>query len=147
MVDRPFIGKWISCLYRTGQSFCDQRVAEHGITNGGFPYMMYLCQQEGVTQDAMSRYFNMDKATTARAISRLESSGLVERQIDSSDRRANKVYLTEKGRAMEPVLRGILEEWAAMMSVGLTAEERETVYNLVERMARNAIAYREKQSL
>lgn len=136
----PYIGKWISCMYRISQTYFDQMFEKFGIGSGHFSFLLCLYRQEGVTQEAISKKLYIDKATTARAMMKLESLGYVERHVDEEDRRANKVYLTEKGRAIEPEIRRCLKEWAEFVTEGLTEEEARQAYSLLERMALNAIS-------
>ena len=144
MQERPYMGKWISILYRTGQAYFDKSFADYGIGNKHYRYLLFLYRQEGVTQDIMSKYFYVDKATTARAILALEEQGYIFRQVDLKDKRANKVFLTEKGRAMEPVIRAVLNDWAEVMTSDLTAAERSTVYGLLQKMACKAADMKER---
>ena len=138
------MGKWISILYRTGQAYFDKSFADYGIGNKHYRYLLFLYRQEGVTQDIMSKYFYVDKATTARAILALEEQGYIYRQVDLKDKRANKVFLTAKGRAMEPVIRAVLDDWADLMTSNLTPAERSTAYNLLQKMACNAADVKEQ---
>ena len=138
------MGKWISILYRTGQAYFDKSFADYGIGNKHYRYLLFLYRQEGVTQDIMSKYFYVDKATTARAILALEEQGYIFRQVDLKDKRANKVFLTEKGRDMEPVIRAVLNDWAEVMTSDLTAAERSTVYGLLQKMACKAADMKER---
>ena len=138
------MGKWISILYRTGQAYFDKSFADYGIGNKHYRYLLFLYRQEGVTQDIMSKYFYVDKATTTRAILALEEQGYIFRQVDLKDKRANKVFLTEKGRAMEPVIRAVLNDWAEVMTSDLTAAERSTVYGLLQKMACKAADMKER---
>lgn len=139
MAEKPSIGKWISCLYRIGQSFFDQYVNEYGIGLGHYSCLMCLFRGDGITQDAISKFTNTDKATTTRSITKLKALGYVERCIDSEDRRAYKVYLTQKGRDSESDIKQILRRWADVITDGFTPAETEDAYELVERMALNAI--------
>lgn len=147
IIDRPYIGKFISVLYRTAQSFFDKNFKESGIGSGHFSYLLYLYRQEGVSQDVMAKHFNVDKATTARAMAKLEAIGYIRRAEDPSDRRAYLVYLTDQGRALEPAIRAVLKEWALLITEDLSQEERDVVYRLLKRMAEKAIAAKEQQFL
>ena len=139
MERKPYIGKWISCIYRIGQSFFDQYFDEYGIGFGHYSCLLCLFRKEGITQDAISKFTNTDKATTTRSIAKLIELGYVKRHVDPDDRRAYKVYLTEKGRKIEPEVRQILKKWANLITDGFTPAEAESAYNLVERMASNAL--------
>jgi len=147
MTEKPYIGKWISCIYRIGQSFFDQYFHEYGIGLGHYSCLLCLFRRDGITQDAISKFTNTDKATTTRSITRLESLGYVKRQVDLDDRRAYKVYLTEKGREIEPEMRQILRKWADLITDGFTPTETENAYDLVERMSLNAIALKANMNI
>jgi DNA-binding MarR family transcriptional regulator len=146
-IDRPYVGKFISILYRTAQSFFDKYFEELGISSGHFSYLLYLYRQEGVSQDVMAKYLNVDKANTARAMAKLETLGYIRRVEDPVDRRANLVYLTEQGRVLEPKIRAVLKEWALLITEDLNEEERELARSLLKRMAEKAIAAKEQQFL
>lgn len=145
MKKTPYIGKWISCLHRSGQTFFDYHLAEFGLGsgNGYFACLRYLFRQEGVTQDAISKYVNIDKTTIARAIMKLETLGYVTKQIDPIDRRAYKVYLTKKGRDFQPKLEATLALWTTSLTHGFTPEEKTMVFSLLEKMTHNALTLKE----
>ena len=139
MAGKPYIGKWIACIYRIGQSFFDQYFDEYGIGLGHYSCLLCLFRGDGITQEAISKFTNTDKATTTRSITKLEALGYVTRHVDLDDRRAYNVYLTKKGRDIEPEVRQILRKWADLITDGFTPAEKENAYQLVERMALNAI--------
>lgn len=142
----PYIGKWISCLYRTGQSFFDYHLDTYGLGsgNGYYACLTYLFRQEGITQDTISKHVTIDKTTIARAIMKLEALGYIVRHVDPIDRRAYKVYLTDKGRALQPTIEATLTQWTSSLTQGFTPTETQMAYRLLERMAQNAIIIKEK---
>lgn len=146
MAEKPYMGKWISILYRIAHSFFfDKFFEKYGIGSGNFGYLMSLYREEGVTQDALTKKLNYDKATTTRALMRLESLGYIVRKNDFDDKRAYRVYLTDRGRALEPYVRKVLETWAGLITEGFTEEEKKTAYDLLQRMANHAISTKEKK--
>jgi DNA-binding MarR family transcriptional regulator len=140
MAEGPYIGKWVSMLYRAGQVYLDRRTEGSGIAGAYIPFLLCLYRQDGVTQDAISTYLNVDKATTARAIAALEGLGHVFRERDLADKRAYKVFLTESGRLLEPNLRAELQNWSGIVTENFTDKEQEVAYQLLQRMATNAVA-------
>lgn len=133
-------------MHRTAQSFYDKCFEELGIGSGHFSYLLFLYRQEGVSQDSMAKFFNVDKAATARAVARLEALGYIRRAKDPHDRRAYLIYLTEQGRALEPQIRSVLKNWALLITEDLSLEERDLAYSLLRKMANKAIAVREQHS-
>jgi DNA-binding MarR family transcriptional regulator len=131
------IGGVISYLYRTTQVCLAKRLVPYNIGSGQFPFLMALYHSDGITQETLARERRFDKATITRAITRLEEEGYVRRVRDEDDRRAYRLFLTEKGRALEPAMRAIGAEWSRTMLAGFSEEERRAVMDLVLRMMEN----------
>jgi DNA-binding MarR family transcriptional regulator len=140
MAEGPYIGKWVSVLYRIGQTYLDRKAEASGVGGGYYPFLLCLYRKDGVTQDAISTYLSVDKATTARAVAALENLGHVTRERDPADKRAYRVFLTETGRRLEPKLRAELKHWAGIVTADFTDQEQKIACKLLERMAANAIA-------
>ena len=51
---------------------------------------------EGVKQNELAEPLDLAPITLGRLIDKLTSAGLVERRDDAADRRANRLFLTEK---------------------------------------------------
>ncbi|VBB05956.1 Hypothetical protein LUCI_1167 [Lucifera butyrica] len=141
----PYIGKWITVLYRLRHSFYDRCFAEYGFGGSQFLFLLALSHREGATQDEISKHLNVDKATTARALAGLEKLGYVRRETSPDDLRAYKVFLTEQGRSLEPKIQIILRQWAGLIMEGFTPDEQKSAYDLLERMAQNAVTFRFSQ--
>lgn len=81
----------------------------------------------------------IDKATTAKALKKLEENGYIYRQCDDVDRRYNQLFLTEKGRQTMPVITSILMEITEELIVGMTEEECRYFSNCLDKLLDNAI--------
>lgn len=79
-----------------------EKIEPYGIGSGQFPFLMRLYREDGINQESLSDYLKIDKGTTARAIQKLVDEGYVFRQRDEKDRRSYRVFLTEKGKKLEP---------------------------------------------
>ena len=134
------LGRLISILYRTGQSYIGRRLEPYGIGSGQFAFLAELLKHDGVSQDALTVFFRCDKATVARALQQLESRGYVRREHSPADGRVNLVYVTDQARAFEPVLFEILSEWTETLARELSITERRQAFELLDRMVDNATA-------
>ncbi|MDQ0338556.1 DNA-binding MarR family transcriptional regulator [Caldalkalibacillus uzonensis] len=135
------IGRWISLLYRYSQIYVSKKLEPYNIGTGQFLFLLALYHQDGLPQEKLAHYLNMDKGTTARAIDKLEKAGYVIRKTNEQDRRSNKVFLTEQGLSFKPTLYSILQEWTEIICKGLTEEEVERTLHTLIRMAENAADY------
>jgi len=88
----------LSEVARTMRTYIDQRAREHGMTRAQWGALVRLQRQEGMTQAELAENLEIQPISLVRLIDRLCLHGLVERRPHPRDRRANRLYLTEKGR-------------------------------------------------
>ena len=85
--------------------------------------MIHLYKNDGISQEKLSELINIDKGTTAKAIKKLEELGYVERNKDISDKRVNKIYLTEKALEIKDEFLASLTKWEDILTSNLSDEE------------------------
>jgi MarR family transcriptional regulator for hemolysin len=84
---------------RALRTYVDQCVRRHGMTRAQWGVLLRLDRREGMTQTEMADALEIQPISLARLVDRLCEQKLVERRPHPSDRRANRLYLTPKGRA------------------------------------------------
>ena len=115
------------------RTYSDQRARELNTTRAQWAVLVRLQRCEGAKQSELAEALDIAPVTLGRLIDKLAHAGLVERRADPSDRRAHRLFLTEKaaptlsalgvlaedvmGRALE----GISEESLRAMLNGLSA--------------------------
>src|SRR5262245_42174824 len=116
----------LSDVARAMRTYIDQRAREHGMTRAQWSVLARLERREGMTQAEMAEALEIQPISLVRLIDRLCLHGLVERRPHPHDRRANRLYLTEKGRAtlaeLTPLGREISGEVLASMGETEIAE-------------------------
>lgn len=131
------IGKYISQLYRKSSVFINKELAKYGIRSGQLMFLMDLYLKDGKNQEEISERLKIDKATTARALKKLEEQDFIKRIKDDNDKRSNKIYLTDTSKNLKEEVYGVLDEWNEKISKSLTREEKETLANLLEKVCKN----------
>lgn len=134
---REPIGKYISQLYRKGGTQISKEISTFGIGQGQLMFLTQLYKQDGISQEELTEILRIDKGTTARAIKKLEEENLVTRIKDEQDRRAYKVYLTDKAKSIESNIFEILREWDEKIVTNLTEEEKETFTRILKKICIN----------
>ena len=89
----------LSDVARSMRTYIDQRAREHGMTRAQWGALVRLERQEGMTQAELAEGLEIQPISLVRLIDRLCQPGLVERRPHPRDRRANRLYLTDKGHA------------------------------------------------
>ena len=125
------LGFALNDVARMLRTYSDQRASELNMTRAQWAVLAKLRRSEGVNQRELADLLDLAPITLARLIDKLAASGLVERRDDASDRRANRLYLTQEaaptlarldvlGEAvMTRVLNGLDDAAIAEMRAGL----------------------------
>ena len=71
-----------------------------GVTVGQWKVIVMLVKQNGLTQKEIADKLGLEGPTLIPIIDKMEKEGLVVRRVDSSDRRNNRIYRTEKADAL-----------------------------------------------
>lgn len=131
------IAKYISQIYRKGNSFIAKEISKFGIGPGQIMFLMQLYKKDGISQEELSDILNIDKATTCRAIKKLEDEQILIRVKDENDKRAYKLYLTEKSREIEEEIKSVLYQWETNISKNLSQEEADILVTVLKKICKN----------
>ena len=129
-----YIGKYISQLYRKGSSFISKELNQLGIGYGQVMFLLELYRQDGRSQEELSEILNIDKGTTARAIKKLEQECFVIRTKDEMDKRAYKVYLTQKSKDLKKDVFAVMMNWEENITSKMTVEEVDMMIMLLKKI-------------
>ena len=77
-----------------------KRIAPLGIVPGQFPALLALWDKDGLTQKELLALLDIEQATLANTLTRMERDGLITRKEHPADARARTIHLTEKVRAI-----------------------------------------------
>ena len=101
-------------------------------------YFFTINNSPGISQEEVSKRTGSDKATTARAVKKLEEANIIIRKKDLTDGRAYKLYPTDLAKALEEELISKTSEIENILLEGLSDEETETLVNLLHKIGDNA---------
>nr|WP_320161993.1 MarR family transcriptional regulator [uncultured Methanoregula sp.] len=132
------LGAIVSIINRGKFIFLNDRLRPLGLSAGQFPVLMLLYKEQNITQDTLVRHYHLDKGTIARAVKKLETAGYIRRIVDPTDRRAVRLFLTEKGEQVIPVLKEIHCEWDERVFTGMSHGDRTTIMSLMRRIAQSS---------
>src|SRR4029453_11183160 len=90
--------------YRAMPRYYDRRASALGVTTAQWRALAWLGHAPGLKQVELAERLDVEPITAGRIIDRLEEAGLVERKPDPVDRRAWRLYLTEKAGPIVPRL-------------------------------------------
>jgi DNA-binding MarR family transcriptional regulator len=82
------------------RNYIDHRAKGCGTTRAQWIVLFRLRDQEGLSQVDLADVLELQPISLVRLLDRLVEHGLVERQHDPRDRRANRLFLTAAGRQL-----------------------------------------------
>jgi MarR family transcriptional regulator, transcriptional regulator for hemolysin len=91
------------------RTLADQRARALSMTRAQWSVLARLQRSEGAKQSELAVLLDIQPITLARLVDKLSNLGLVERRDDPHDRRANRLYLTEKAAPVLERLNGLGE--------------------------------------
>jgi MarR family transcriptional regulator, transcriptional regulator for hemolysin len=109
----------------------EQRAKGLGLTRAQWQLLAHLKRHEGINQAGLAEILELEPITVARLIDRMEEAGWVTRRADPTDRRAHRLYMTERAH---PVLTGIMalgEDLLSEALAGLGERERTLLLDLL----------------
>ncbi|WP_440223413.1 MarR family winged helix-turn-helix transcriptional regulator [Dokdonella sp. MW10] len=125
---------------RLWQRVVDNALSGHGISNAmTTPLLMIGRTGGGIRQVDLAQLIGVEGPTLVRTLDKLGEAGLVRRDPDPYDRRANRLSLTEEGEALRQQLEERLTELREATFAELSAQDMETVlsfYRIVAEAAR-----------
>ncbi len=98
-----------------------ERINPMGLAPAQFQCLLELWREDGLTQRDLVQRLDVEQATMANTLKRMERDGLIERRAHEGDGRARTIHLTERAR----VLQGPAQAEALAVNARATAEMSE----------------------
>ena len=111
-------------IFRYTQIYLDKVLKEFELSSGSYPYLLILKDKDGINQNRISEELGYDKAMTTRTLAKLINIGYLDRIKDDDDFRANKIFLTEKGKVVTVKILDKLHELDQLITIDLNEEEK-----------------------
>ena len=140
------VGRWISVIYRQFQVYINNELKDFNINSSQYIFLVNLYIQDGINQEELASSLFIDKGATARAIKQLEDNGYIERKVNPQDKRAYKVYVTEKALSIKSDITEILDKWNETLSADLKEDEIKILIKSLKNMSSNVLIHNKKLS-
>lgn len=134
------LGRAITHINRIRKRYMAGRLAEYGLGGALYMYMLAIGNNEGASQDFLVNRFCADKGNVARAVKKLEDMGYLRREADPDDRRQNRLFLTDRGEELMPIIGGYLDEWGDLLTKDMDEGEMKAAHEMFRKLEENAKA-------
>lgn len=115
----------------------DERARGIGVTRPQWQVLSILARHEGINQGGLADLLDVEPITLCRMVDRLQDAGMVERRADPTDRRAWRLFLTERANGLLNELRPLALNLFDEAMSGLSTLERDALHEMLERVRTN----------
>lgn len=129
------IGSYISSFYRLGVGFLSKEYKSYGIGSGQYQFLFLLYNEDGISHDVITEKMAVDKATTTRAINKLEKEGYVKCVLNEQDKRKYKIFLTDKALERKDEILEVGSKWEKKLIDELSSEEVHNLKNILKKIS------------
>jgi DNA-binding MarR family transcriptional regulator len=109
-----------------------------GLAPGQFMVLLELWREDGLTQRDLVERLDVEQATLANTLVRMERDGLVRRKPHPTDGRAHSIRLTERARRLEGPATKAADGINRRLLADLTAEDRQRFLATMRRVIATA---------
>ncbi|SFC91039.1 transcriptional regulator, MarR family [Bacillus sp. OV322] len=127
----------IGMIARALDSISNIEFKEYDLTKGQYLYLVRICENPGIIQEKLAGMIKVDRTTAARAIKKLEMNGFIEKKEDQHNKKIKKLFPTDKGKNVFPIIKRENEYSNTAALKGLTQEETEIIANLLQKVRKN----------
>ena len=133
----PPFAEYFQAIARAALLYHKKAFCEVGLKGNYGDYIRTICRNPGISQEELCMYVGVDKSNVARTLVQLEQDGYVERRGSTTDRRRVQVFPTDLAYEQLPIIVEIQSDWRAVLTEGLSSEEKEQLADLLARVADN----------
>ena len=126
-----FLANHMARLFAIG---LQQRIKPLGLAPAQFMTLLELWEKDSQTQRDLCRSLDVEQATMANTLMRMERDGLIDRRPMPDDARSQTIHLTAKARALQEPATTAARSVNAYAQDGLSDEERALFLHLMSRV-------------
>jgi DNA-binding MarR family transcriptional regulator len=131
------VGYMLAQLCKLHRQHADALLNRVGLHVGQEMLLNQLWQSEGLNQSQLAERILLQPATVTNMLRRLERAGVVERRKDVDDQRISRVYVSAKGKELEPIVGQLWNRLEEQTFGDFTLEERVLLRRLLQHAYRN----------
>ena len=134
---QDYLGVQLLQVHKAHRARAEAALNKLGLHTGQEMLLLRLWIEEGAPQSQLAASMGVEPPTATKMLQRMEQAGLIERRPDPEDARISRVYLTERGRALEQPVLEVWKDLEAQRVAGLSATEQALLRRLLMQVSAN----------
>ena len=120
------------------RALADREMRTHGLHLGQNHVLALLWEQDGRTPGEVAAALNVSTPTVVKMATRMSTADLLERRRDDHDNRLVRLWLTDKGRALQQPIEAQRQALEDKVTADLTPTERHHLMSALRKIQRTA---------
>ncbi|MEG0829890.1 MAG: MarR family winged helix-turn-helix transcriptional regulator [Anaerovoracaceae bacterium] len=139
MLPRHLVIRDFSIIHRFSISYQMHALKGRNIAGHQIGYIMYVCAKPGVSQEELASFLGLNKGAVAKGIRPLVDDGFINRIPNPRDKRAYELYPTNTAISLRNEADGIIQNFEAIITKGMTEEEQTSLKRLLHLACENIL--------
>ena len=135
--EKTTFGYLVTDVTRLMRKQFDRRAVRFGLTRAQWRALKRVHHGEGITQNELAEFLEMEPIAVGRVIDRLQKAGFIERRADPRDRRVWRLHVLPKAHDVVDDMEQIASELFRQMQHGIAAAEMKSMLSVLTRMKDN----------
>ncbi|RNF40360.1 MarR family winged helix-turn-helix transcriptional regulator [Planococcus salinus] len=127
----------IGMIARALDSISNIEFKELDLMKGQYLYVVRICENPGIIQEQLLDMIKVDRSTATRAIQKLEQSGFIEKNEDPQNKKIKRLFPTDKGNRVYPLIIRENEHSNLVALEGFTPQEKDAAHEYLHRIRKN----------
>lgn len=135
--DKTSFGFLVTDVTRLMRKHFDRRAGCFNLTRAQWRALKRLSHRQGICQNELAEELELEPIAIGRVIDRLQKAGFVERRADPADRRAWRLFLTDRAHAVVDDMEDIANALFQQAKRGISAADMKCMIGVLARMKDN----------
>ena len=111
------LGDLLFIFHTNHKKYLNDKLSDYGLNLVQVLCLLRIDNETNLSQKDLSDGFYLTKGAITKAVTKLESSGLIKREKSDADKRQYILTLTQKGKDLIPIIDQINTEWEEKMGL------------------------------
>jgi len=134
---QDYIGFQVLQVHKAHRQLAEAALNKLGVHTGQEMILLQLWIEEGIPQSQLAASMEVEPPTATKMLQRMERAGLIERRPDPTDARISRVYLSERGRALEQPVLDVWKQLETQTVADLSLTEQALLHRLLMQVLTN----------
>lgn len=132
------LGRMFSILHKNEVLYISSKLKDYNINFAQYTILNALYNEENINQEKLGKILSINKGNIAKSLKGLMSEGYIKRLDDKKDKRAYRIYVTEKGNSVKDIIINLKKEWNTSLVLGMNKSDIDTFYSLINKVKENS---------